>query len=118
MVLSRCCWTARSFFESVQGHVWLPDSAAQATCGFRLQPEAYPGRSDDKDPESREAFMKLRLVCVALSMLVLARPVAAQQRPLVTEDPETIPPGRVLVEGGVDFAHDQEYPVSGLEGNL
>jgi hypothetical protein len=62
--------------------------------------------------------MKLRLVCVALSMLVLARPVAAQQRPLVTEDPETIPPGRVLVEGGVDFAHDQEYPVSGLEGNL
>jgi hypothetical protein len=62
--------------------------------------------------------MKLRLVCVALSIFVLARPLAAQQRPLVTEDPETIPPGRVLVEGGVDYAHGLEYPVSGLEGNL
>jgi hypothetical protein len=42
----------------------------------------------------------------------------AQQRPLITEDPEPIGAGRVLIEGGVDFAHDQQYPVSGLKGNL
>ena len=42
----------------------------------------------------------------------------AQQRPLVTEDPETIGAGRVLVEGGVDYSWDVEYPASGLEGNL
>jgi hypothetical protein len=42
----------------------------------------------------------------------------AQQRPLLTEDPETIGAGRVLVEGGLDVAHDQQYPVSGLKGNL
>jgi hypothetical protein len=42
----------------------------------------------------------------------------AQQRPLVTEDPETIGAGRMLIEGGVDVAHNQEYPVSGLKGNL
>src|SRR5207253_8667501 len=42
----------------------------------------------------------------------------AQQRPLVTEDPETIGAGRVLVEAGIDYAHDQHYPVSGLNGNL
>jgi hypothetical protein len=42
----------------------------------------------------------------------------AQQRPLVTEDPETIGAGRLLLEAGVDVAHDQQYPVSGLEGNL
>jgi len=48
----------------------------------------------------------------------LVQPAAAQQRPLVTEDPEPIGAGRVLIEGGVDFAHDQQYPVSGLEGNL
>jgi hypothetical protein len=36
----------------------------------------------------------------------------------VTEDPEPIGSGRVLIEGGVDFAHDQQYPASGLEGNL
>jgi hypothetical protein len=42
----------------------------------------------------------------------------AQQRPLVTEDPETIGEGRVLVEAGVDYAWDVEYPASGLEGHL
>ena len=42
----------------------------------------------------------------------------AQQRPLVTEDPETIGAGRVLVEGGFDYGHDIFYPASGLEGNL
>ena len=42
----------------------------------------------------------------------------AQQRPLVTEDPETIGAGRVLVEAGIDYAHDEHYPVSGLNGNL
>jgi hypothetical protein len=62
--------------------------------------------------------MKLRLVCVVFSMVVLVRPVAAQQRPLATEDPEPIGAGRVLLEGGVDYAHDQEYPASGLEGDL
>ncbi len=62
--------------------------------------------------------MKLRLVCAVLSMLVLVRPAAAQQRPLLTEDPEPIGPGRVLLEGGIDYAHDQEYPASGLEGDL
>jgi hypothetical protein len=42
----------------------------------------------------------------------------AQQRPLVTEDPETIGAGRVLVEGGLDWSNDAEYPASGLQGNL
>ena len=42
----------------------------------------------------------------------------AQQRPLVTEDPEPIGAGRVLLETGVDFSSDQQYPVSGLEGDL
>ena len=46
-----------------------------------------------------------------------ARP-SAQQRPLVTEDPEPIGAGRVLIEGGLDLADDQQYPASGLEGNL
>jgi hypothetical protein len=45
-------------------------------------------------------------------------PAWAQQRPLVTEDPEVVGAGRVLIEGGVDALHDQHYPVSGLEGNL
>lgn len=62
--------------------------------------------------------MNHRLVFAALVLMALAHPAAAQQRPLVTEDPETIGAGRLLIEGGVDFAHDQQYPVSGLKGNL
>jgi hypothetical protein len=60
---------------------------------------------------------KTFLIAAALSV-VLARPAAAQQRPLVTEDPETIGSGLVLIEGGVDYARDILFPVSGLQGNL
>jgi hypothetical protein len=42
----------------------------------------------------------------------------AQQRPLVTEDPETIGSGLILVEAGFDQQRDIFLPVSGLTGNL
>jgi hypothetical protein len=50
--------------------------------------------------------------------LLLAAPAAAQQRPLVTEDPETIGAGLVLIEGGFDYGRDLFLPASGLQGNL
>jgi hypothetical protein len=59
-----------------------------------------------------------RLLQAALVLLVISRPVYAQQRPLVTEDPEPVGAGRVLLEGGFDLTSGQRYPVSGLEGNL
>ena len=62
--------------------------------------------------------MRLRLVLAVIAALPLANPAFAQQRPLVTEDPETIGAGRILIEGGIDFARDEQYPVSGLKGNL
>jgi len=55
---------------------------------------------------------------VALIAILVARSAAAQQRPLVTEDPEPIGAGRILVEGGFDYSTDQVYPVSGLQGDL
>jgi len=45
-------------------------------------------------------------------------PAAAQQRPLVTEDPETIGAGRMLIEGGVEYGRGVEIPIYGLEGDL
>jgi hypothetical protein len=42
----------------------------------------------------------------------------AQQRPLDTDDPEPVGTARVLVAGGISYAHDRFYPLSGLEGNL
>ena len=53
-----------------------------------------------------------------LSLFVVSQAAFAQQRPLVTQDPEPIGAGRVLLEGGLDAAHDAQYPVSGLKGNL
>jgi hypothetical protein len=58
------------------------------------------------------------LIAIVVAGMALARPAAAQQRPLVTEDPEPIGAGRMLVEAGVDLARDQEFPASGLEGRL
>jgi hypothetical protein len=51
-------------------------------------------------------------------VMLVATSASAQQRPLVTEDPETIGAGRVLVEGGFDYARDTVYPASGLDGHL
>ena len=50
-------------------------------------------------------------------MVLLPASAAAQQRPLITEDPETIGAGRLLIEGGFDLEREVTYPVSGLEGN-
>src|SRR6185295_9677012 len=59
-----------------------------------------------------------RLVWAAVAALCIAAPAAAQQRPLVTEDPEVIGAGMILLEGGVDYGRDVLYPASGLQGNL
>lgn len=52
------------------------------------------------------------------SLVMSAATVAAQQRPLVTEDPETIGGGRLLVEAGFEYLREQVFPVSGLTGHL
>ena len=47
------------------------------------------------------AFVRVVLVS---SFVAVAAIASGQQRPLVTEDPEPIGAGRVLIEGGIDFA--------------
>jgi hypothetical protein len=44
--------------------------------------------------------------------------VSAQQRPLITEDVDIIPPGTLRIEGGLDFMQGVKYPVSGINGDL
>jgi hypothetical protein len=62
--------------------------------------------------------MRTTLIAVLITLTLAATTVFAQQRPLVTEDPETVGAGRVLVEGGLDYTTDVVYPASGLEGRL
>jgi hypothetical protein len=52
-------------------------------------------------------------VCLALNGTA-----HAQQRPLVTEDPETIGTNRILVEGGFAVEKDQENPAHGVAGDI
>ena len=55
---------------------------------------------------------------VLLALLSCTAPAGAQQRPLVTEDPESVGSGLVLIETGFDYQKDQHFPVSGLTGHL
>ena len=42
----------------------------------------------------------------------------AQQRPLLTEDPDPVGEGKMLIEAGIDHTWTRLFPVSGLKGNL
>src|SRR5919106_2236139 len=59
----------------------------------------------------------LRLASIAL-VLCLATVAHAQQRPLLTEDVDIIPPGTVRIEAGIDFMQGAKYSVSGIRGDL
>ena len=63
---------------------------------------------------------RLMLVGVMLGAVVFgsAGSAWAQSRPLVTEDPETVGPGQILFEAGLDYNREAQFPVAGLKGNL
>ena len=62
--------------------------------------------------------MRRIVLCVWIIGLFAVARAEAQQRPLVTEDPETIGSGLILLEAGLDVQREIFYPVSGLHGNL
>jgi hypothetical protein len=51
----------------------------------------------------------------AVSVSLAAR---GQQRPLLTEDVDIIPPGTLRIEPGIDFLQGAKFPVSGINGDL
>src|SRR5688500_4206429 len=61
--------------------------------------------------------MMNRLICLVI-LLLCAVAVNAQQRPLLTEDVDIIPPGTIRIEAGIDFMQGAKYPVSGIRGDL
>lgn len=65
---------------------------------------------------TRDWTVRLGLALVVIVSGTLS--AGAQQRPLLTEDPETIGTGRLLVEGGIELNWHQPYPASGLTGDL
>ena len=58
------------------------------------------------------------IVSVATVCLVLPNAAYAQQRPLVTEDAETIGTNRILLEGGFELDDDQSNDAYGVKGDI
>ncbi len=65
----------------------------------------------------RPQTLRWSLLLVGL-LLALASDGVAQQRPLLTEDVDIIPPGSMRIEAGIDFMQGARFPVSGLTGDL
>src|ERR1044072_578218 len=59
-----------------------------------------------------------RLVYILALLMCSVITVAAQQRPLITEDVDIIPPGSIRIEAGIDFMQGAKYGVSGSRGDL
>ncbi len=68
--------------------------------------------------------MKLRMKVIARALLMLtclasaSLIASAQQRPLLTEDVDIIPPGTIRIETGIDFLQGAKFPATGLTGDL
>lgn len=60
---------------------------------------------------ARGAFVTLYLFACAV---IFAH---AQQRPLITEDVDIIPPGSLRLEAGIDFLQNAKFPLSGITGD-
>src|SRR5919205_2201691 len=59
-----------------------------------------------------------RVVLILALLLSLVTIASAQQRPLITEDVDIIPPGTIRIEAGIDFMQGAKYTVSGIKGDL
>src|SRR3954465_564801 len=67
---------------------------------------------------TKRAKSFVRGMAASALLLSAAMFAHAQQRPLLTEDVDIIPPGSMRIEAGIDFVQRARYPVSGLTGDL
>ncbi len=58
------------------------------------------------------------VICWCALCMNVSGTAYAQQRPLITEDPETIGLGRILLEGGFSLDTDQAFPANAIEGDV
>lgn len=59
-----------------------------------------------------------RLLFIVALLISSSATASAQQRPLITEDVDIIPPGTIRIEAGIDFMQGAKYTVSGIRGDL
>ncbi len=59
-----------------------------------------------------------RVAFALMFVLFCAMWTQAQQRPLITEDVDIIPPGSVRLQVGIDFLQNAKFPLADLTGDL
>ncbi|MEP6569614.1 MAG: hypothetical protein ABJC10_07565 [Acidobacteriota bacterium] len=67
---------------------------------------------------SQQKHKHLSVAVALIFFFALAHSARAQQRPLITEDVDIIPPGTLRIEAGIDFVQGAKFPVSGLTGDV
>ncbi len=67
---------------------------------------------------SSKARILVRSLLLTGLLSTLAMDHRAQQRPLLTEDVDIIPPGTMRIEAGIEFLQGAKFPASGLTGDL
>lgn len=60
----------------------------------------------------------MRLAFILTLLMSCLSVASGQQRPLITEDVDIIPPGTIRIEAGIDFMQGAKYTVSGIRGDL
>jgi hypothetical protein len=68
--------------------------------------------------KSRRTQLARALAALAFALTLAAVAARAQQRPLLTEDVDVLPPGSLRVQVGIDFVQGAKFPASGLTGDL
>src|SRR5258706_9102236 len=66
---------------------------------------------------SHRNLQHLRITVGLIFFFALAQAASAQERPVITEDVDIIPPGTLRIEAGIDFLQGSKFPVSGLTGD-
>jgi hypothetical protein len=59
----------------------------------------------------------VKTILTAFLCLSVSPYLAAQQRPLITEDPRLVPNGALVMETGIRFERQADFPLSGLKGD-
>src|SRR5262245_3574185 len=65
-----------------------------------------------RNPQFPSLLLSLSFILATLIFTPLT--TCAQQRPLITEDVETVKPGSVRFDLGFDFLQDKDFTISGL----
>lgn len=70
------------------------------------------------EPINGRIAATMRVAYLFLILVTAVLPVAAQQRPLLTDDIDITPAGTIEIGAGVDFFQNSKFPLSGIKGDL